>query len=329
MIENSGDEISKFKKEISLTVYAASLGYVKDDRESWKTADVMRGPGDDKIIVATAENGHGIYYSIRDSRDHGTIVDLVQKRKGLNLGQVRKELRSWIGIGAKPPKVNPAFRKPVPTTRDHQGVLWRWQRARVLDDYRYLNSRGLIRADLAAVRIDDITKMDERGNVLFGHYDQDGLCGYEIKNKGFTSFAKGGSKGLWIAGQSTGDVRRTVICETAIDALSYAKLHRDNWAVYLSFGGSWNPEQPGLLKTWFDRYFGAEIIAAVDNDEAGDKFAIALEALAPGRVRRHSPEVRGEDWNDVLMDRLGLGQGMERSTERCRQGRGQSALLLG
>lgn len=320
MIENSGDEIQKFKKEICLTAYAATLGYEIDRKASSKNSVVMRGPGEDKIIVATDPDGHGIYFSVRDSRDHGTIVDFVQKRKALNFGQVRKELRPWIGIGSKPPEVDSTrYQKPTPTTRDHQGVLWKWQQAKVLTDYQYLNPHGLTRADLAAVGVDDMTKMDERGNVMFGLYDEYGLCGYEIKNRDFAGFAKGGQKGLWVT-RPAGDVGRIVIAESAIDALSYAKLFPDDaGTLYSSFGGAWSKEQLELIKRFFGRYPKARIIAAVDNDEGGDEFTAAFEKLAPGRVERHSPDVRGNDWNDVLKKKLGLQrrrQGMERSTTR-------------
>ncbi len=322
MIENSGDEIQKFKKEICLTAYAATLGYEIDRKGSSKNSVVMRGPDADKIIVATDPEGHGIYFSVRDSRDHGTIVDFVQRRKKLNLGQVRKELRPWIGIGFWSSKVDSTrYQKPTPTTRDHQNVLWKWERAKVLTDYQYLNPRGLTREDLAVVGVDDMTKMDERGNVMFGHYDEDGLCGYELKNRDFTGFAKGGQKGLWVTSPAD-DVGRIVIAESAIDALSYAKLFPDDGGtVYSSFGGAWSKKQVELIKQFFGRYPKAGIIAAVDNDEGGDEFTAALDKLAPGRVERHSPDIRGDDWNDVLRKKLGLQrqrrhQAMERSTTR-------------
>jgi hypothetical protein len=41
-------------------------------------------------------------------------------------------------------------------------------------------------------------KVDFRSNAIFPHADKDGPCGYEIKNKGFTGFARGGEKGLWL-----------------------------------------------------------------------------------------------------------------------------------
>jgi hypothetical protein len=45
-------------------------------------------------------------------------------------------------------------------------------------------------ASLARLRI------DARRNAVFPHRDDDGVCGYEIKNRGFTGFATGGVKAL-------------------------------------------------------------------------------------------------------------------------------------
>lgn len=66
-------------------------------------------------------------------------------------------------------------------------------------------------------------RIDSRGNAVFPHFDLDGLCGYEIKNRGFTGFARGGAKGLWLSNAQDGD-NRLIFAESAIDALSHAAL---------------------------------------------------------------------------------------------------------
>ena len=51
-----------------------------------------------------------------------------------------------------------------------------------------------------------------------------GLCGYEIKNsEGFTGFASGGVKGLWLSHEESFD-NCLVFYESAIDALGHAVL---------------------------------------------------------------------------------------------------------
>jgi hypothetical protein len=68
-----------------------------DRRESWRGSAVMRNGGD-KVVIKLNSNGHYIYFSVRDERDNGTIVDFVQFRKRLSLGEVRKELRSPVKL---------------------------------------------------------------------------------------------------------------------------------------------------------------------------------------------------------------------------------------
>ncbi len=61
------------------------------------------------------------------------------------------------------------------------------------------NERALPASLLEAERFAGRVRMDARGNAVFPHFDQEGLCGYEIKNKGFTGFSSGGTKGLWLS----------------------------------------------------------------------------------------------------------------------------------
>ena len=59
--------------------------------------------------------------------------------------------------------------------------------------------------------------------MLFPHRDADGLCGFEIKNAGFTGFAAGGGKALWHSARPE-SARTVVVCESAFDAMSYQQL---------------------------------------------------------------------------------------------------------
>jgi hypothetical protein len=89
-------ELEDFKGGIDLRQYAAAMGYVLDRRESWRGSAVMRN-GADKVVIKRDGDGHYVYFSVRDDRDNGSIIDFIQVRKHLGLGEVRKELRPWIG----------------------------------------------------------------------------------------------------------------------------------------------------------------------------------------------------------------------------------------
>src|ERR1700722_7521028 len=94
------DELEEFKRRINLTEYAAAIGYRLDRRASSRNSAVMSHPAGDKIIVAKGEDGHWVYFSVRDDRDHGSIIDFEQRRKGGTLGEIRKVLRPWMSGAA-------------------------------------------------------------------------------------------------------------------------------------------------------------------------------------------------------------------------------------
>src|SRR5580692_5644979 len=113
-------ELESFKINIDLRAYAAGQGYQLDRKASWRGSSVMRHPvSDDKVIIKRGHDGHYVYFSVRDDRDNGSIIDFVQKRQRLNLGMVRKELRPWIGT---PPVSVPTFASLPKTSKDRMKV---------------------------------------------------------------------------------------------------------------------------------------------------------------------------------------------------------------
>jgi hypothetical protein len=141
------------------------------------------------------------------------------------------------------------------------------------------------------------------------------LCGYEIKNRGFTGFAAGGEKGLWWSHIRRTD-RRLILAESAIDAVSHGALFPDaeDQTRYASLGGTPSRRQMALLQAAIAKLpQDAEIVAAFDADPAGRKLASEVrEAVASmaGRTGRsdliftaHLPMQEGEDWNIVLQNR--------------------------
>lgn len=80
-------ELENFKRNIDLRSYAAGQAYQLDRKESWRGSSVMRHPvSNDKVIIKRGMDGHYVYFSVRDDRDNGTIIDFVQHRQGLSLG---------------------------------------------------------------------------------------------------------------------------------------------------------------------------------------------------------------------------------------------------
>lgn len=320
------DELEQFKRQINLVEYAETQGYEIDKAESSKSSVVMRGPGNDKIIVATGEDGHGVFFSVRDDRDNGTIIDFVQSRQHLNLGQVRQELRPWIGaerpcstrkpVQRKPEAERP--RRPDPSPADRQAVLAAWMRAERAERHPYLESRGIAPATLQDSRFAGVVKIDRtHGNAIFPHYDRQGLSGYELKNQGFTGFSKSGRKALWYSANAA-SCERLVITESAIDALSHAQLRCEPGAGYLSIGGQMSPEQVELVQSVLEKAHRREavLVLATDNDEAGQRLARQVAGLAPQGmvIERDTPQAK--DWNDDLQAQVQPRQRFDRDLGR-------------
>src|SRR5215813_3962016 len=278
--ENSNIELDAFKREIDLRQFAVSLGYQIDRRESWRGSAVLRR-GADKIVVKRNGNGHYVFFSVRQDDDHGTIIDFVQRRRNLTLGAVRKVLRPWIGRPATPMQ----FPALEPTSSDRMRVESAYRRMANVPRYPYLEQDRCVPAVvLWSPRFVGRMRVDSRGNTVFPHFDAAGLCGYEIKNGGFTGFAAGSQKGLWFSHTRLDDWR-LVLTESAIDALSYATLFPDcaDRTRYASLGGRPSSRQMGLVQAAVTKLAdGAEVAAAFDADEAG-RWLVALIADVVGR----------------------------------------------
>ena len=299
------DELDRFKTDINLVEFAASKGYKVSKLESSRASTVMVDDQGDKIIVATDTDGHGIYFSVRDDKDNGSVIDFVQKRQGLNLGQVRKELRSWCSSSASYRPTPEAARqpKPKPSSRDRTQVLAKWMQMQPAAEHPYLiDERKLTPETLADPRFAGHVRIDGRGNAVFPHFDRHGLTGYELKNEGFTGFANGGEKGLWYS-TNRDHAPRIVVVESAIDALSHAQLSGDQEAAYISVGGAMSDKQCNLIAELFAKATerGAIIVLATDADEPGRKLAGQLRDLAPASatIERQEPPYC-KDWNDEI-----------------------------
>jgi uncharacterized protein DUF3991/Toprim domain-containing protein len=305
---NSDIELDAFKREIDLRQFAVSLGYEIDRRESWRGSTVLRR-GADKIVVKRNGNGHYVFFSVRDDHDHGTIIDFVQWRQNLSLGAVRKVLRPWIGRPASPMQ----FPALEPTHSDRMRVECAYRAMAAGFRYPYLEQDRCVPAVvLWSLRFVGRMRMDSRGNTVFPHFDAAGLCGYEIKNRGFTGFAAGGEKGLWFS-HTRRDDRRLILTESAIDALSHAALFpdADDQTRYASLGGKPSRRQTGLLQATIAKLpERAEIVAAFDADPAGRSLADEIRQVVANVASRtersdlifqsHLPMQEGEDWNIVL-----------------------------
>ena len=318
MARNSRTELDVFKNRINLTEYAAAQAYTLDRQHSSRNSVAMRGPTGDKIIIARDDkSGDWIYFSVTDDQDNGTIIDFIAHRRRLNLGAIRQELRPWAGIGSNPPPRPSAteFQEHIePIKRDIAAVLAQFAGCTPLaHGHKYLEEeRGIPHAVLEDPRFSGRIYTDRFDNAIFPHRDRNGVCGFEIRNYRFKGFAKGGQKGLWYSNAAANDTTM-VICEGAIDALSYHALHRPEHTRYFSIAGEMNPMQRAILASAMEKLpEGGTILIATDNNTGGTHLAESIREIA-GATRRvdlgideHRPEIEGQDWNNALHAALEL-----------------------
>ena len=305
------EELEKFKRDIDLRVFAASVGFQQDEKESSANCCMMRNASGDKIAISyiSPPNNAGrspawYYVNNHDDKDNGSIIDFLQNRGGGSLGNIRKKLREWMGEAPKNTKL-PRFEKLETIEKDLSQVTIEYERAAWVASVPYLIGRGLDVSITNSHRFRQTFKLDGMGNVLFPHRNKEGLCGFEKKNLKFTGFAKGALKGLWASRCFKTD-KALVLVEAAIDAFSYEILKRPKDARYLSTGGNMHKEQLELIKAAIDKAPEAEIILAFDNDKDGEKMAAQVRGIAPPGARISRPLPRSNDWNQDLKDKLGL-----------------------
>jgi len=306
------DELEDFKTRVNLTEFAAAHGYALDRKASSRSSAVMVNDAGDKIIVALAEDGHWVFFSVLDPTDNGTVIDFLQRRKGGTLGQVRQTLRPWLGSSgaASVPRVDPVrFAASLSrVSRDLVSVRARFESMKpIRPDNPYLvGTRRIPTWLLALPAVAETIRIDDRGNVCFAHHNEHGLSGFEVKNIQFTGFACGGIKGLWSVAPEA-PVRVLVVTETALDGLSYLAIRGGRETRVVSIAGQPNPQQPELLRrAMHELPSGGRVVSAMDRDAGGDSLTLQISSIFAAMNRDDlefvddRPGTPGADWNDEL-----------------------------
>ena len=304
-MDRRSDELDNFKRTIKLTEYAASSGYSVDSKKSTSHSASMVNNVGDRIIVSIAESGHWQYFNVHDQSDRGTIIDFIQNRDAnKSIGHVRQELRQWSGFTVSLDNVSGDL---TPRSKDLAYVR-RFLKARpACTESKYLASRGI---DSAILQRDEFAGKILAGfddAVIFPHVDDRGLCGYEVKKTGFTSFSEKGDKALWISNPPPA-VRQIIICESPIECLSYCALFKPENTLYCTPCGHWSTDVSACIARLIDKYAKSRVIAGMNNDRDGRRHAESVKILVAeiGRAAdfiSQFPETEGADWNDILREK--------------------------
>ncbi len=251
--------------------------------------------GDRIIIVNPGNSGNQGYFNPKDDRDRGTIVQFVKNRLGgifpmdtsiTPAQNVNKVLCSWLNL---PFTERLAFQKTALPSR-HGSKVTEFQfnpsDLRPLSDHSYLLSRGILPETFNHVsfRGQILSSISYGGTTVAFPYRQSPggkIVGAEARGVNLKRHLTGSRKAssVWISNPPafTG---RLIICESAIDCLSYHQLKGAGDNLYVSFGGTLANGQMECIKgiiSSIEKSDDFRILIAVDNDEAGKSYAALLQ----------------------------------------------------
>jgi len=304
-------EVARFKADIDLCAVAASVGFAVDGKAGDRNHVVMRHGDGTKIIIGVSEAGHWVFSS--NVGQAGSVIDLLQWRQRLNLGQVRHWLRPWLGEGANHPRIDPLVYtprpKPVPTPADAMKALAEWESANSTDRSVFLErSRGIVSATLASNRFAGTFRVDERQNAVFPYRTRGGIVGTERRNrppaesgKSFKVYSAGGAPGIWVSNGTAKDFRLVVV-ESPIDAMAHWQMLSPPEQAITRYAairaGCAEEDLAALIATMPP---GATVVAACDGDDQGRKYNAWVRDVAARQGTTCTTESPSHgDWNEDL-----------------------------
>ena len=281
--------------------------------------------GKDTIVIKRQQDGNYTFWSPTAQNKKGSVIDFLMWQENVGMAQACKiALQKMDGISQSANTPKPQAPKHLEPVKELDQEKLR--QLKPVESHPYLESRGI--DNINNDRFKETVYIDERKNAVFPHRDTASeITGYAMKNENFNGFSPGGSKKLWKSNQLDND-SQLVVTESAIDALSYAKLmdKRDPKQMsntrFISTEGAFSPKVQEMIKTEVASMpESTKVIAAFDNDNQGWKYATELKAVCEevGRkCRTDIPRVKGYDWNDVLEKCLEKGQelGEENTPEK-------------
>ena len=281
-----------------------------DRKESTKLSlKYRRGKGE---ILIVSHGGRGWWDPTSDAK--GDVFGLVQRLEpGVNFGQVRKRLREFAGLSPIFPIPERAGRRQDPD----QLAAERWADRKAVwpgsPTWHYLaRKRFLPAAIIQAASVAGILREGPAGSAWFAHVDGMGVVAHvDIRGPTYKGSLTGAAKSLFRLPPSVPPLRRLVLAEAAIDALSVAAIEtlRDD-TLYAATGGGMGPGTIAALEALLAAMAmlpGALFCSPTDANGPGDRFAERHQSLAEKfsvPFARHRPPIEGGDWNDVL--RAGL-----------------------
>ncbi len=309
--ENDPNELDRFKRDIDLVDYAQRYGYQVG--KEGRRGDWHQLEKDGEKLIVTRKDDHQVYLNPGDDRDRGSVIDFAKTRggdgQGLNLGQVRRELREYLDgspaparVYATPPEVGRLNALPVGHP-GHERQAEEDRRTRLisevlgvkkeLTDRTYLHSRGITDATIDSPAFQGrvfTAQQNEHKNTAFPLYNEQGLASVEQKNEGYKNLLPLPKNGIFVAHPTEGKdtpVERIVVSESAIDSMSHYQLKHEKDpknTLYVATSGQPTEAQIALIQRVIDKQEPKEVVLANDRDAGGRQFNMNyLNELHPAR----------------------------------------------
>lgn len=297
-------EIDTFKENINLCEYACEkYGFAIRQNESSRAYKVLKKPDSDKLVVSKSPQNHWVYFNVFDRTDSGTIVDLIQNRENLNLGQIRKELRSWSNTSTvSRAKYADITYKPV----DLDAVRNQFNSFQPATNTDYLESRYIDPSVIQSKRFYNKLKQNNLGHLIAPHRSHDGLVGFEIIGSGAKRYSDNSERSIW-SSACLKDDQYVIFTESVIDTLSLFQMRDEDNSRYHCTSGAIGGRQLGTIVSILKKAHADNrvVVAAFDNDDAGTTYTESLRELCSREQAFETITPKPfKDWNDQLKDKI-------------------------
>ena len=295
-------------RELSLNQVAYELGLVPDS----KTKHKWRGGEQHTITI----NG-GKFYDWRQMYGGGGAIDLVMYVNKMNFKSAVEWLTNCFGSATALNTVNRQIEEIIRAAPEQKFLPPPIAEEQWLKVKKYLTSNRKLPSGLVdRLHQQGLIYADQQQNLVFLRRSIEtkkvtgaNLRGTAKENNRFKGLVKGTRRSAgWFyfeQGEQFEDaVKRVVLVESAIDALSLAVLERTDSkkTLYISSDGAGNLPLDFLRQK--------EVVIAFDNDHAGKTMAQTVQAELPNAVRK-TP--KHKDWNEDLVNSFDWSIELERN----------------
>jgi hypothetical protein len=308
---------NELRSKISIIELAIANGYVLNRSKGMKWPVLESNLGDKVIIVNPNSISNQGYFNPHDERDKGTLINFVGNRLGdifprdasLSKEQnINKVLYQWLSLPFRDKLVHSKTASLSKHGEKVEQAVFSPVLLKPLVDMGYLKARGITESTIKSAAFNGKVLQCNIGNfcnIAFPYQENinGGFVGAEVRNYNFKRHLAGSlrASSVWISNvpESLG---RLVICESAIDCMSYYQLKGQTDDLYVSIGGSITQGQLKSIQSMLDKLKlerSFRVVIAVDRDNSGLIYASKIREVFPNSINEYP---NGKDYNDDLRD---------------------------